>query len=156
MRTTLSGWRALAAATAASGAPYSYEIFGGARLSGGHTSINGSGGAAYLPTVGRNTLRLPARANVDLRLERGGALHGLRVSGFGEASNLLNQRNLSRVETRAFLPGTAVSGVTPLIFQDSAAVASEGVTTPPFGTPTSSTGGAGRERLITLGLRVEF
>ena len=156
VREGLTGWRAAALATAASGAPYSYQIFGGTRLTGGHTSINDSGGATFLPTVGRNTLRLPARGNLDLRLERGAAVHGVKVSGFAEAFNLLNERNLSRVETRAFLLGTPANGATPLIFQDAAAVASEGVNTPAFGTPTSSSSGVSRERLVALGVRVEF
>ena len=106
--------------------------------------------------MGRNTLRLPARANVDLRLERGVAVHGVKLSAFAEAFNLLNERNLSRVETRAFVLGTPVNGVTPLLFQDAAAVASEGETTPAFGTAVSSTSGASRERLVALGVRVEF
>lgn len=156
LRATVDGWRVEAVATASSGLPYSYEIFGGTRLNGGHTSINGSGGATFLPTIGRNTLRLPARANVNLRLERGGTLRGLRVSGFAEAFNLFNERDLSRVETRAFLPGTAVNGVTPLVFQDAATIAAEGITTPAFGTATSSTSNGSRERVLTLGMRVAF
>ncbi len=58
VRLVLDGWRVLAIGTASSGAPYSYKIFGGTYLKGGRESINGSGGATYLPTVGRNTLRL--------------------------------------------------------------------------------------------------
>jgi hypothetical protein len=163
LRHTLNGWRASAIAVAGSGAPYSYEISGGPYLSGGHETINGSGGATYLPTVGRNTLRLPARASVDLRLERPFALsHKTHLSAFAEAFNLLNQRNLTRVETRAFLPGTPVTlpdgdtGPTPLIFQTAAAVATEGLTTPAFGQPTSSTSPLSRERQMELGLRLEF
>jgi len=159
VREALSGWRAIAIATAGSGAPYSYEISGGGYLSGGHESINGSGGATYLPTVGRNTLRLPARASVDLRVERGFAVRrGVRVSGFAEAFNLLNQRNLSRVETRAFLLGTPATtgGPTPLVFQDAATIASEGLTTAAFGAPTSSTNGVSRERELEFGMRLEF
>jgi len=159
MREALSGWRAVAIATAGSGAPYSYEISGGGYLSGGHESINGSGGATYLPTVGRNTLRLSARASVDLRVERGFAVRrGVRVSGFAEAFNLLNQRNLSRVETRAFLLGTPATtgGPTPLVFQDAATIASEGLTTAAFGAPTSSTNGVSRERELEFGMRLEF
>jgi len=163
VREMVSGWRIVAIATAGSGAPYSYEISGGGYLSGGHESINGSGGATYLPTVGRNTLRLPARASVDLRVERGFEVRrGVRVSGFAEAFNLLNQRNLSRVETRAFLLETtapptcpAITGPT-LVFQDAAAIACEGLTTPAFGAPTSSTNGVSREREMEFGVRLEF
>ena len=119
LRQALTGFRLAATATASSGAPYSYEIFGGTRLSGGYESINGAGGATFLPTVGRNTLRLPARANVDLRLEREVLVRevpvravpsraiparAVKLTAFAEAFNLLNARNLSRLETRAFPP----------------------------------------------------
>jgi hypothetical protein len=159
MRRTLSGWQLATIASASSGAPYSYQIFGGTQLSGGRESINGSGGATYLPTLGRNTLRLPMRSRVDLRTGRNFSLHEhLRLNAFAEAFNVLNTQSYSRVETRAFLVGTpATTGApTPLIFQDAAAVAAEGVTTLPFGTPTSSTAGQSRERQLELGLRLEF
>jgi len=96
---------------------------------------------------------------VDLRVERGFAVRrGVRVSGFAEAFNLLNQRNLSRVETRAFLLGTPATtgGPTPLVFQDAATIASEGLTTAAFGAPTSSTNGVSRERELEFGMRLEF
>jgi hypothetical protein len=162
---TLNGWRVAAIATAGSGAPYSYEISGGTYLSGGDETLNGSGGATYLPTVGRNTLRLAVRGNADVRAEREfrigrtaghNARRDVRFSGFLESFNLLNERNLSRVETRAFLPGTAANGVTPLVFQDAATIAAEGLTTPAFGQPISSTSGVSRERQMEVGFRVDF
>jgi hypothetical protein len=163
LRQLLNNWRASALAVASSGAPYSYEISGGTYLSGGHETINGSGGATYLPTVGRNTLHLPARATVDLRIERAFPLRrATHLSAFAEAFNLLNQRNLTRVETRAFLPGTPTTlsggntGPTPLIFQNAAAIATEGLSTPAFGQPTSSTSGVTRERQMETGIRLEF
>ena len=159
LRRVLSGWRLAAIATAGSGAPYSYNVFGGTRLSGGRETLNGSGGATYLPTVGRNTLRLPPHARVDARLGREFAAGPhLRIDAFAEAFNLWNTRNLSSLETRAFVLGTPVQtgAPTPLIFQDAAEIASEGLSTPPFGTPTSSTTGASRERQIQLGVRVRF
>ena len=75
-----------------------------------------------------------------------------------DAFNLLNSVSLSRVETRAFLPGTpATTGAPiPLVFQDAATIASEGLTTPAFGTPLSSTSGVSRERQIELGARLHF
>jgi hypothetical protein len=99
------------------------------------------------------------RSRVDLRAGRGFALHEhIRLNAFAEAFNLLNTQSLSRVETRAFLVGTPAtsSAPTPLIFQDAATVAAEGITTAPFGTPTSSTAGLSRERQIQFGLRLEF
>ena len=164
-RRGLSGWRFAAIGIAGSGAPYSYEIFGGTYLSGGRETINGSGGATYLPTIGRNTLRLPARGRVDLRVGRefdvpwkvGGS--GVKLNVFAAAFNLLNTVNLSSVETRAFLLGTpAYAGApTPLVFQDAAAIQAEGLTTTPaFGAARSSTTGLSRERQVELGVRLQF
>ena len=165
VRLVLDGWRVAAIGTASSGAPYSYMIFGGTYLTGGRESINGSGGATYLPTVGRNTLRLAPRGKVDLRLAReikvGRDLH---LNAFAEAFNLFNAENISSVETRAFELGTpntignsTATGPTPLVFQDAAEIATEGLTTEvPFGTPSSSTTGTSRERQIELGVRLQF
>ena len=155
----LSGWRLGAIGTAGSGAPYSYVIFGGTRLPGGHESINGSGGATYLPTVGRNTLRLPMRGKVDLRVARELPLGTrCRLEVRADAFNLVNSVSLSRVETRAFLLGTPASAgaPTPLVFQDAATIASEGISTAAFGTPLSSTSALSRERQVELGARVSF
>jgi hypothetical protein len=165
LRKALGEWRLAAIGIAGSGAPYSYQIFGGTYLSGGRETINGSGGATYLPTIGRNTLRLPARGRVDLRVGRdfavplrvGGSRARLNVSA--AAFNLLNTVNLSAVETRAFLLGTPASAgaPTPLVFQDAATIASEGLaTTPAFGAPRSSTTGLSRERQIEGGVRLQF
>ena len=159
VRAALAGWRFAAIGVAGSGAPYSYVVYGGTRLSGGRESINGSGGATYLPTVGRNTLRLPPRGVVNLRTARELPVHGaMRLSLQADAFNLLNSVSLSRVETRAFLLGTPVGAgaATPLVFQDAAAIAAEGLSASAFGTPLSSTSGLSRERQIELGLRLSF
>ncbi len=159
VRAAGSGWRFAAIGTAGSGAPYSYVIFGGTRLTGGHESINGSGGATYLPTVGRNTLRLPPRGLANLRMARELPVHGaMRLTLQADAFNLLNSVSVSRVETRAFLLGTpmATGSPIPLVFQDAATIAAEGLTTPSFGTALSSTAGLSRERQIALGARLSF
>jgi hypothetical protein len=152
-----NGWVVTPLFTAVSGRPYSYDIFGGTYLSGGRESINGSGGAVYLPTVGRNTVRLPETVNVDLRVGRGVRVNDrVVVRGFVEAFNVGNRVNISGVTQRAFLVGTAVNGVTPLVFQDAAAIAAEGLNSQPFGTYTASGSDASRERQVQVGLRVEF
>jgi hypothetical protein len=165
VRLVLDGWRVAGIGRASSGAPYSYKIFGGTFLSGGRESINGSGGATYLPTVGRNTLRLAPQGKLDLRLAREiKVVRGVHANVFAEAFNVLNAENISSVETRAFQLGTpntignsTATGPTPLIFQDAAAIAAEGLTTEmPFGTPNSSTTGTSRERQIELGVRLQF
>ena len=140
-----------------SGRPYSYEIFGGTRLAGGHTSINGSGGAVYLPTVGRNTLRLPDTLHLDLKLGRELRLTDrVRLHASGEVFNLPNHVNFSSITTRAYLEGVAANGVTPLVFQDAATIATEGLNVQPFGTYTAASGGGSRERQVQLGLHLEF
>ncbi len=152
-----SGWLLAPLFTETSGRPYSYNIFGGTRLSGGHQSINGCGGDLYLPTVGRNTLRLPDTFNLDLRLSRDLHLReNLHLHAFVEAFNLTNRVNYSAVTQRAFLVGTPTNGITPLIFQDAAAVASEGLNTRPFGAFTSSSSQQTKERQLQLGLRLDF
>ncbi len=155
-----SQWSLAALAIAAAGTPYSYQVYGGTYLRGGRESINGAGGATYLPTVGRNTLRLPAHGRVDLRLNRGfGWGQRWRGTAFVQVFNLLNTQTITSVQTRAFLLGTPTSAgaPTPLVFQDATAVASEGLTTTlPFGTPRSSTNGAQHERQLELGVRLRF
>jgi hypothetical protein len=153
-----NGWTLSGIFYETSGRPYSYEIYGGTRLTGGRESINGSGGAVYLPTVGRNILRLPDTNRVDMRLTR--VLRTgerLRVRATVEAFNVVNHVSYTGVQQRAFLVGTpAANGVTPLLFQDRATVITEGLNVRPFGTYTASSTNNSRERQIQLGLRVEF
>ena len=111
----------------------------------------------YLPTVGRNTLRLPDTGRVDLRVSR--AVHvteRVRMRGSAEIFNLTNRVNYSAIMQRAFLVGTETNGVTPLIFQDAATVAAEGLNVRPFGTFTAASTGQSPERQVQLGVRVEF
>jgi hypothetical protein len=153
IRRAVDGWAVASVFTESSGPPYSYNIFGGSYLSGGRESINGSGGAVYLPTVGRDTLRLPDTADLDLRVSRGVRVgERVLVRGVAEVFNVANRVNYSGVTERAFLVGTPVGGVTPLVFQDAAAVATEGLNVRPFGAYTA----AAAERQVQVGLRLEF
>ncbi|AFL86438.1 hypothetical protein Terro_0087 [Terriglobus roseus DSM 18391] len=154
----INGWSLAPVVIAQSGRPYSYKLSGGSALTGGRESLNGSGGATYLPSVGRNTLRLPWSSTLDLRLARtlttGERAH-LRLTA--EAFNLLNHVNLTAVQQRAFLIGTAgTDGIVPLTFQDAATIAAEGLTSKPFGTPTSSAASPNRERRLQFGLRYDW
>ncbi len=152
-----NGWQVSPLFIETSGRPYSYEIFGGTRLSGGHTSINGSGGAVYLPTVGRNTLRLPETVHMDLRVNRGiRVTERLRLRASAEVFNLPNHVNYTSTTTRAYQEGVAVNGVTPLIFQDAPTVAAEGLNEQPFGAFTASSTANSRERQLQFGLRLQF
>jgi Carboxypeptidase regulatory-like domain/TonB dependent receptor len=157
LRSTMNGWAVAPIFTETSGKPYSLDIFGGTRLTGGHESINGAGGAVYLPTVGRNTLRLPDTGRVDLRLTKAVMVsERVKVRGVAEAFNLTNRVNYSAIMQRAYLVGTEVNGVTPLVFQNAATVAAEGLNVQPFGTFTAAATGQSPERQVQLGVRVEF
>ena len=157
VKAAANGWQVDPLLQVVSGRPYSYEIFGGTRLVGGHTSINGSGGAAYLPTVGRNTLRLPETVHLDLRVSKGLRLtERVRVRATAEVFNLPNHVNYTSTTTRAYQPGVAVDGITPLVFQDAATVATEGINEQPFGAFTAASTGNSRERQMQMGLKVEF
>jgi hypothetical protein len=157
MQKAANGWQIAPLFTESSGRPYSFDIFGGTRLNGGHESINGSGGAVYLPTVGRNTLRLPDTANLDLRVSRSVHLsEHVRVRGEVQIFNVTNRVNYSGITQRAFLVGTESDGATPLTFQNSATVAAEGLNTRPFGAVTEASKGNMQERQVELGFRVEF
>jgi hypothetical protein len=157
VRVLANGWTASGVMYLTSGRPYSYEISGGDQLTGGHQSINAAGGAIYLPTVGRNTLRLPATARLDLRLSRSLRIgERLRARANVEAFNLFNRVNYSGVQQRAFLVGTTSAQGTQLVFQDAATIAGEGLNTRPFGAFTEARVGTGRERQIQFGLKLEF
>ena len=152
-----AGWLVAPILTETSGRPYTFNIFGGTRLSGGHESINGSGGDVYLPTVGRNTLRLPDTFNVDLRLSRDLPLtEKLHLHAIAEAFNLTNHVNYSSTTERAFLVGAAANGVTPLTFQDATTVAAEGLSARPFAAYTASSAQQSRERQLQFGLNLSF
>ncbi|SNT33443.1 hypothetical protein SAMN05421770_107259 [Granulicella rosea] len=158
LRAAANGWLLAPLLTARSGRPYSLNLFGGPRLPGGRESLNGSGGALYLPTVGRDTLRLPATIQLNLRVSRGIPLphDRLRLRAYAEAFNLTNHLNLSSVAQRAYVVGTPVAGVTPLLFQSAAAIAAAGTNEQPFGTPTASGTTESRERQVQFGLHLEF
>jgi hypothetical protein len=111
----------------------------------------------YLPTVGRNTLRLPDSGRLDLRVSRAlRVTERMKMRGVAEIFNLTNHVNYSAIEQRAFLVGTAVNGVTPLVFQNAANVAAEGLNVQPFGTFTAASVGSAAERQVQVGLRIEF
>jgi hypothetical protein len=100
---------------------------------------------------------MPETVNLDLRVSRGVKVSDRVVArGIVEAFNLGNRVNYSGVTQRAFLVGTAVNGVTPLGFQDAAAVAAEGLNVRPFGAFTAAGTNESKERQLEVGLRLEF
>ncbi len=156
-RPLAEAWTIAAIETARSGRPYSYDVSGGTYLAGGHESLNGSGGAQYLPTLGRNTLRLPPTIKTDMKLAKGFEFKGkLRGVASAEVLNALNHQNISSVNQRAYLVGTAVDGVTPLVFQNASEITAEGLNTTAFGTPTSTGSSLNRERQVQFSVKMSF
>lgn len=159
LRSMGNGWSLSPVLLLQSGRPYSYNLSGGSSLPGGRESLNNSGGANYLPSVGRNTQRLPWTENVDLSLSRAFAITHDRahLRLMVQAYNLLNHVNVTTVEQRAFLVGSAgADGVVPLTFQDAATVTAEGITGKPFGMASQSANSPTRERRLQAGLRFEW
>jgi hypothetical protein len=78
------------------------------------------------------------------------------MKGVAEIFNVTNRVNYSGISQRAFLAGAASGGVTPLVFQDAATVAAEGLNALPFGTFTAASTSQTRERQVQLGVRLEF
>jgi hypothetical protein len=61
------------------------------------------------------------------------------------------------VQQRAFVPGTVgADGILPLVFQDAATIAAEGLTTRAFGAATGSADSPTRERRLQFGLRLDW
>jgi hypothetical protein len=147
----LNGWQWTPLLVEQSGYAYSYNVYGGTSLTGGHDSINHSGGAQYLPTVGRNTLRLPDTINVNMRLARHIKVRDhLRVELMAEAFNLINRQNRAGLVTTAYAAQPVSNGQIALIFQDATQ------TSTPFGQYTSSATSRYAERQAQLGIRFTF
>ncbi len=151
VRNLVNGWQWTPLLVEQSGYAYSYNVYGGTSLSGGHQSMNRSGGAEYLPTVGRNTLRLPDTYNLNLRLTRHFEVREkMRVDLMAESYNLLNHQNQTGMVTTAYAAQTVSNGQVPLVFQDSTQ------TSTPFGQYIASATGRYAERQIELAVRLHF
>jgi carboxypeptidase family protein len=165
----LQGWRGALAngyalaptATAQTGLPYSMHTGGSIpylryinafgqteKLTGLAGSINGSGGATWIPAVGRNTYRYPGTYTVDLRASRTIPVSEktrleLMVQGF----NLLNHQNVTGISTFGYqISGASSASANPTLAWQ-----------PNFGTVTNSNStNLYRERQLELVLRLRF
>ncbi|HEX6495279.1 MAG TPA: carboxypeptidase regulatory-like domain-containing protein [Acidobacteriaceae bacterium] len=163
------GWRGALAngyalaptATAQTGLPYSMRTSGSIpyiryinqfgqteKLSGLAGSINGSGGATWIPAVGRNTYRYPGTYTVDLRASRTIPLSEktrleLMVQGF----NLMNHQNVTQISTLGYeISGASSASTNPTLTWQST-----------FGSVTNSNStNLYRERQLELVLRLRF
>jgi len=151
IRTVINGWEYTPLFVEQSGYPYSYAIYGGTSLAGGHDSINRSGGAQYLPTLGRNTLRLPDTYNLNMRVTRHINLGAnMRMELMAESYNLLNHQNQAGLVTTGYVAQPVSNGQITLVFQDASQ------TSTPFGQYIASTTSRYAERQMQFGVRVHF
>jgi hypothetical protein len=163
------GWRGALAngyalaptATAQTGLPYSMHTGGSIpylryinefgqteKITGLAGSINGSGGATWIPAVGRNTYRYPGTYTIDLRASRTVPISErarleLMVQGF----NLLNHQNVTGISTFGYqISGASSASANPTLTWQ-----------PDFGTVTNSNStNLYRERQLELVLRLRF
>ena len=144
----LDGFTVAPIISASSGAPYTGFVSGNAPPANRtFTNILGNGGTNRIPSVGRNSFRLPYTTNVDLRIARSFSLPGrTRIEVLAEAFNLFNRINYTAVnQTFYTIGGTATA---PTLTYNSAT----------FGAFTNANSGtfAPRPREIQLGARVTF
>jgi hypothetical protein len=118
------------------------------KLSGIGASINGSGGDARIPEVGRNTYRYPGTYGIDLRASRTVSLsEKTRLEIMVQGFNLLNHQNVTQISTIGYMISGASSVDTDpvLTYQ------------PTFGTVTNSNStNLYRERQLELVARLRF
>jgi hypothetical protein len=134
--------------TATSGGTFTPAISGNAppttRI---NTGILGVGGSNRLPSIERNSFRLPNQANVDFRIARAFPLSGrMRLEVLAEAFNLFNRINYTSLNTTYYtIGGTAAA---PTLTYNAAT----------FSLPTNANNGtfAPRPREIQLGARFTF
>jgi hypothetical protein len=144
----LDGFTIAPIISVSSGSPYTGLVNGNAppanRIL---TGILGNGGTNRIPSVGRNSFRLPYTANVDLRIARSFSLPGrTKVEVLAEAFNLFNRINYTAVNSTFYtIGGTATA---PTLTYNAAT----------FGAFTNANSGtfAPRPREIQLGARVTF
>jgi len=154
LHSTLDHWSLAPIVQFSTGKPFSDNVSGDAPLSaitnnatcGGCYGFLGSGGATYLPFLGRNSFRMSDFYNTDLRLSRRIYLGEERreLEFLAEAFNLFNHTNVtSRTHTLYTAYDSNTNG--PELDYDSN-----------FNTPTAASGTIFGERQIQLGLRFHF
>ncbi|MBS1867637.1 MAG: TonB-dependent receptor, partial [Acidobacteria bacterium] len=102
----VNGWQIAPIYQAQSGLPYSLTTSGSApgAVSG---AINGSGGRAGIPGIGRNTFRLPRTQVVDLRLSKKfNFTERFAAEVSGQAYNLFNHVNATTASSTAYIIST--------------------------------------------------
>ncbi len=130
----LNGWSLSPIFTHYSGSAYSGNVSG--------TSLNRSFGGNFLPLLGRNTFRLPALHNIDVRLSKRFRLtETMNLELLGEVFNVVNRTHVFGVNTTMY--NRSGSGTTLTYNQ-------------PFGTITGTDSTLYRERQIQFAARFQF
>ena len=132
-----------------SGAPFTPLISGNAPQAATvrvFTGILGAGGTNRLPSIERNTYRLPNTASVDLRVSRAFPIGKNKLEASFEAFNLFNRINYTAANTTFYTIGGTVAA--PTLTYNSAT----------FNTYTNANNGtfSPRPREIQLGVRYTF
>jgi hypothetical protein len=136
MWTGVSGWSISGVVSVQSGQPYSATV---AAETGSSSDLNNDGNNRNdrAPGVARNGFRLPTQLSIDPRVTREIAARGFRLQLFAEAFNLLNNHNVSAVETTYY----TVAQRNSLLIPQTA-----------FGSPVASAG----PRIVQLGVKILF
>ncbi len=117
-------------------------------------SLNGAGGANWLPQVGRNTYRYPAAFEGNLRFAKRTGLGGRKALEFGaDVSNFMNHSNVTHLETAGYVASgeTSSTGAGKLTYLSGANGTSQ------FGAVTTTNNNSTyRDRQIELVLRLIF
>jgi hypothetical protein len=98
-----------------SGAPFTALVSGNAPQAATVrvlTGILGAGGTNRLPSVERNTFRLPNTASVDLRVSRAFSIGKSKLEGIFETFNLFNRINYTAAGTTFYTIGGTVAAPT--------------------------------------------
>jgi hypothetical protein len=139
-----NGWEVSPTVILQSGLPYSYGISESASpfttVPNSSLSINGSGGANYLPIAGRDSTRNPSTQNVDVRVARSFPIgEKVKLEPLVEGFNVFNRENVFASNATAYtLSGTTLNYAST------------------FGQPTTAATTVFRERQIQFALRLNF
>jgi hypothetical protein len=128
----LNGWSLAPNFNYYSGRPFSGNVSGG--------SLNNTNGDAFLPIEGRNTFRLPALINVDVRLsKRFRFTESMALEFLAEAFNVANRTHIFTVNTTFYSRSGNVLTYNP-----------------DFGNPNGTDSTLYRERQIQFAARFQF
>ena len=138
-----NGWQINDSFQGQSGLPYSYGTSSYNSAAAVGTGWNGSGGISFVPSLGRNTLKVKRAIVDDVRLDKGFTFAGrYKLDLRGDFFNIANHENVTSVGTTAYSLSNNVATYNPTT----------------FGAPTSinSSGFLYTPREIQLSVRLSF